>query len=212
MRVYHFLNEEYGLKNLSKKRLKIATLMELNDPFEFLGVKLSDPTHRSAMKKTKSDLSKTFGMVCFSEDYHSPVQWAHYSDNHKGICIGFDITDDKLSQIKYVDERGSLPENIEEIDQSFMKKLMHQKFSHWSYEKEWRIFVSLDEQEDGIYYVNFSNEIQVKEVIVGCVSQISRKKVSEALGELDGKVKVFKARPAFKDFKIVENQNSSLWE
>jgi hypothetical protein len=36
MRVYHFINEEYGLDDLRRRRLKIATILELNDPFETL--------------------------------------------------------------------------------------------------------------------------------------------------------------------------------
>ena len=38
MRLYHFLNAEYGLLNIRHRRLKIARINELNDPFEFLGV------------------------------------------------------------------------------------------------------------------------------------------------------------------------------
>lgn len=209
MRVYHFVNKAYGLKNLREKRLKIATIMELNDPFEFLSVQLPDRDIRNKMNKFKKDLSEKHGIICFSEDYHSPAQWAHYSDNHKGMCIGFDIVDKNLGGVKYVDKRERLPDKI---DEAFMKRLMYQKFSHWSYEKEWRLWTSLKEKENNLYYANFSDEIKVKEVIVGYKSQISRKEVSAALGELDGKVKVFKARPAFNEFKIVENKNNNLWK
>jgi hypothetical protein len=32
---------------------------------------------------------KQFGVCCFSWDYKSIVMWAHYADNHGGICLGF---------------------------------------------------------------------------------------------------------------------------
>jgi hypothetical protein len=44
MRLYHFLNAEYGLLNIRHRRLKIARINELNDPFEFLGVATRAPT------------------------------------------------------------------------------------------------------------------------------------------------------------------------
>ena len=55
MRVYHFVKAKYGLLNLEKRRLKISIIMELNDPFEFLGADLSDRNFRKAIKKTKKD-------------------------------------------------------------------------------------------------------------------------------------------------------------
>ena len=45
MLVYHFINKEYGIEDLRKRRLKIATLNELNDPFEFFG---GQPFQRSS--------------------------------------------------------------------------------------------------------------------------------------------------------------------
>ena len=69
MRVFHFLNEEFGIKDLREKRLKISEMMSLNDPFEFLSVDLSDLIFRKAMKKTKSQLAKTNGLICFSANW-----------------------------------------------------------------------------------------------------------------------------------------------
>ena len=74
MRVYHFVNEQYGLEDLREKRLKIARIMELNDPFEFLGADLSAPDIRAAMKATKEVLAKTTGILCFSKNWKNPVQ------------------------------------------------------------------------------------------------------------------------------------------
>jgi hypothetical protein len=42
MRVFHFVPAKHGLSDIRHRRLKIATLRELNDPFEFLGVDLRD--------------------------------------------------------------------------------------------------------------------------------------------------------------------------
>ena len=42
MHVYKFLNAKYALEALEKRRLKIARINELNDPFELLGTNLTD--------------------------------------------------------------------------------------------------------------------------------------------------------------------------
>jgi hypothetical protein len=96
MLVFHFINEEFGLEDLRKRRLKIATLNELNDPFEFLGVNLSGKSLRRAFKVMKDQLSVRYGLLCFSHNWHNPVQWSHYADKHRGLCLGFDIPEARL--------------------------------------------------------------------------------------------------------------------
>lgn len=31
------------------------------------------------------------GILCFTKDYNHPLMWSHYSDGHRGFCIGYDI-------------------------------------------------------------------------------------------------------------------------
>jgi hypothetical protein len=144
MRVYHFVKAKDGLSNLEKRHLKISIIMELNDPFEFLGAELSDRNFRKAIKKTKKDLSKTKGILCFSKNWTNPVQWSHYTDKHKGLCLGFDVPDHFLAKVDYVKER--LSQNGE-INEELMLKFLTTKFEHWSYEKEYRLFVDLKEKD-----------------------------------------------------------------
>jgi len=208
MRVYHFLNKNYGLENLQRRRLKIAEIMSLNDPFDLLGINLSDPSLRHAVNETKRALSKKRGILCFSKGWRNPVQWAHYSDKHQGICIGFDVPDSLLVKVSYVRNRLK-PEK--EIDEQFMLKLLSTKFSHWKYEKEYRVFVSLDEKVDGYFFKEFSRELMPRQVIVGAISDISRADINQALGSMKAGIEVFKARPAFRTFRIVKQRKESLW-
>jgi hypothetical protein len=201
MRVYHFLSPEYGLKDLKEKRLKISESMSLNDPFEFLGVDLSCKETRKKIKKLKQEFSKYFGLICFSENWNSPVQWAHYASKHQGICLGFEIPDKRLKEVKYVDKRPSLSSTMTNDE---FRKLFLTKFSHWSYEKEYRMFLELTEQEDGLYYEKFSKEMILKQVIIGVKSNITKKDVLEAFG--DEKIEIFRVRSAFKSFSMVRNR------
>ncbi len=210
MRVFHFRDTKYGLKSLKERRLKIARIMELNDPFEFLGAELSNRELRKAINATKNQISETTGILCFSRNWRNPVQWSHYAEHHKGICMGFDVSKRLLAKVDYVGERLAYGNTI---DMAMMKKFLTTKFSHWAYEEEYRMFLPLDknEEENGLFFCGFSNDLRLKQVIVGAQSSISRKQVSDALGDLHHEVEVFKARPAFKSFEVVRNNNEKLW-
>ncbi len=263
MRLYHFINAKYGLEDLRDKRLKIARIMELNDPFEFLGADLSDHEFRESMQNLKKFLSEKYGLLCFSESWDNPVQWAHYADGHKGLCLGFDVLDQFLDKVNYVDERlpvdGFLadmeatgtrlsremddyigqpasPDEFEKKKAEFrekarntlrkesradgpsldlVKKIIATKFSHWSYEREYRCYLPLENKAikeiDGRCYADFSDEIlKIKEVIVGLRSPVARAQIEATLGEMAGGVEIFKARADDRKFALVRDENNAF--
>ena len=67
-------------------------------------------------------------MLCFSFKWSNPVLWAHYADKHKGICLGFDVPDDNVQRVKYVDTRLPFPtKSNEQIGRDWI----FTKFSGW---------------------------------------------------------------------------------
>jgi hypothetical protein len=210
MKLFHFRDEIFGLKSIKERRLKLSRIMELNDPFEFLGASLANPEFRKAITSTKRQLSKTTGILCFSKNWQNPVQWSHYANKHKGICMCFEVPDQFPFEVEYVNYRLNVDA---EIDLHTMYKFLSTKFIHWSYEEEWRLFVNLDkdEEENGLYFSDFSEKLELKQVIVGAQSDITRTQISDALGVLNENVEVFKARPAFKTFEVVRNKKNKLW-
>jgi hypothetical protein len=135
--------------------------------------------------------------------------WSHYADKHRGVCLGFDVNDEKLEHVSYLNARFPKPHN--RMSQTFMQKLLYTKFAHWSYEDEYRLYVSLNDQENGLYFVPFSEELSLRQVIVGAESAVTRAQVSSALGPTASDVEQFKARPAFKSFRIVRQNDEGLW-
>lgn len=208
MLVYHFLNSQYGLEDIRERRLKISRIMELNDPFEFIGVDLSDKQFRRAMKETKAELSKSKGLLCFSKAWNNPLLWSHYADRHRGICLGLEVSRDLLKKIDYVEKRFSRPARL---DEEFMKKVLFTKFDRWRYEQEYRMYIELEEEINGFYYAEFSDQIRLKRVIIGDQSDVTRNQVTETLENLVEGIEMFKARAGFKEFKVVRNKNESLW-
>jgi hypothetical protein len=212
-RVYHFVNSEYGMQNVQNRRLKISTLLGLNDPFELLSNNIQNKQVRSIFNIAKSVFDKRFGIICFSNSSKSPVQWAHYADRNKGVCLGFDVRDDLLMDIKYIAERlteASFPTHPD-FEEEWMRKVLSTKYSHWSYEEESRCFLRLDEKSGDHYFKEFDGDMVLKEVQVGFNSDITRAQLAEKLGALSESVTCFKVRPAFGTFHMVQNENESLW-
>jgi len=131
MRAYKFLDEHFGLKSLREKRLKISTLPDLNDPFELLPYEMSDRNRRSALRETRDQLARNRGILCFSADWTDPVIWAHCSDKHRGLCLGFDIPDEKCSRVSYVVNRLPFPAKPALADG---ERLHSTKYINWKYE------------------------------------------------------------------------------
>ena len=67
-----------------------------------------------------------------------------------------------------------------------------------------------NEEINGLYYFNFSDELKLKEVIVGVCSYVTRSKIEDTLGEMDGSVEIFKVRSDFRAFVVVKDQNNAF--
>ncbi|MBA1155019.1 DUF2971 domain-containing protein [Microvirga mediterraneensis] len=217
MRVYHFVNQEYGLEDIKRRRLKIATLNDLNDPFE-LGVDSPDPAVRSAFRSLKNKLAQAFGLLCFSRDWKNPVQWSHYADRHRGLCLGFDVPDDVLTPVIY---KAQLPKpdmavlkGLGEPATEHIKQILSTKFRHWRYENEVRCFLKIEDEDEvkaGLYFAPFSDDLRLREVIVGHSSPVSRGNLVEALGDLSSVVSTCKARLAFRSYSVVRQRRDEFW-
>lgn len=209
MRLYRFLSEKWALAAISERRLKIARINQLNDPFELLGLNLQDKRLRRAMKKVKEHLNEMHGLLCFSRRWVNPVLWSHYADAHRGICLGFDVQ--AAHPITYDAERvmpedgwllNDQPQKIED-----MKLFLYTKFKHWHYEEEMRVACALDEKDpDGHYYKEFGPELKLAEVVVGANSELPSNQLVDAVRGFENKIQLTKARLAFRSFKVVTDQ------
>jgi hypothetical protein len=210
MRCYHFLNEKYGLEVLKNKRLKVSTFDSVNDPFELFCHSLGDRELRKRMGGFKSSTSSSSGMICFSKSMNSPVQWAHYADRHKGLCLGFEIPDIYLESVKYVSERLDFhlekPWSMDKADPRVTECFVT-KYDHWSYEEEVRLFGKLGnpDKETGLYFLPFNKHMRLVEVIAGHASNITKQKLSRALQTGGLEAKLNKVRPAFRRFAMVRH-------
>jgi Protein of unknown function (DUF2971) len=192
-RLYHFTLAKYAFDDMRNRRLKIAQLDDLNDPFEFRSVNLCDPVHAQAFEGSEElgivgflpEMARLNGVLCFSENKVDLLQWAHYADRHKGICLGFDVRPEgKFGAVRYVTERVPFPE---QLDEYFVWQLLITKSADWICENEWRVFARTT---DGIsdkctgrvlYFADFGSGLVLREVILGARNTNTADEVQDAL-------------------------------
>jgi hypothetical protein len=217
MRVYHFVARDYGLEDIRKRRIKIATIADVNDPFELVPSS-RDQIVRQRFRMWRWQFDRQFGMLCFSRSWRNPVQWSHYAAKHTGLCLGFDIQTNLLTRVRYSSKR--LQARVEVIEgggpnaQKEMLKVLSTKYKHWRYEGEMRLFARLNDKDpdNGFYFAKFARRMSLKEVIVGPLSAVTRDELSEALGTLARYVEVYKARLAFRTYTVTRQRNPALWK
>jgi len=211
MRVYQLFSEKYAKENLKNQRLKISLFADLNDPFELLSVELKKNI-RTTFQRWKESINKKYGVLCFSRSWKSPVLWSHYADKHKGICLGFDTPDTLLKKVIYKGER--LPSDVKkELNEGNLngrveEKLLITKFEHWQYEEEERVILPLDKayKEKELYFVNFCDNLKIKEVIVGARCKINKAELEKSIETSLSAVLSTKARLAFKTFEVTKDR------
>lgn len=89
------------------------------------------------------------GISCLSESDDSLLMWAHYANNHRGMCVEYDLTEINRQllftpvPIIYSDERvcyKTLNSDTAETDAvALLIRSLTSKSEEWSYEHEWRI-------------------------------------------------------------------------
>ncbi len=155
------------------------------------------------MRRTLADMTARFGLLCFSADWKDPVILAHYGDKHRGLCLGFEISDEKCKKIDYVPRRFPFPISLE---QEVGDRLLFTKYQNWRYEQEIRIWAALNEKEGDLYFAPFGEELKLVKVIAGARYELSEKDIVQALGSLAKDVSLIQARAGFKEFEIVKNK------
>lgn len=102
-----------------------------------------------SFRATFEDNRSTMGISCLSESDESLLMWAHYANNHRGICVEYDLMEinNQLHftpvPIIYSNERvcfNNLNTDTAENDAfAFFLRSITSKSEEWSYEREWRI-------------------------------------------------------------------------
>jgi hypothetical protein len=216
IRAYHLTKFEHAVSSIRSRRLKVATFADANDPFELLALNLRGSEKRGARKalrQFKEAQGTQLGMLCFSRHWENPVLWSHYAAGHKGVCLGFDVAEEVVDEVTYVDDLitarlgdeqdpSSIPADLQDL-------LFLTKFRHWEYENEVRRFVALrDAEHDGpLFFWPFDERMQLREVILGHLCAASElEPIRHLVANAQVDAVVSKARLSFGSFKVRPNQ------
>lgn len=187
-RVYKFTRSTHAISSLKEKRLKLSTIDELNDPFDLCPLDTTDPAISKAAEALTSHFRETMAILCFSQNWDNLLLWSHYGDSHKGICLGFDISEgepgnnydtDVLYQPNLLQIRCP-----EDVNLDLANRLPRTKHESWSYEQEVRMFVGLSDPPDAnrLNWLEFGPDLVLKEVIIGArCSPTDSKNVEESV-------------------------------
>ncbi|ELW2862249.1 DUF2971 domain-containing protein [Salmonella enterica] len=208
IKAYHFTTVDSALKILNNQTLKISRFNELNDPFELLSSNIGDKNIRREVKRIRDKVINIKGIISFSKSWRNPVQWAHYADRHKGVCLSFDIEKSLLTNVTYHAGRLEFSTN------PTLEKILSSKFNSWKYEQETRMIIDLKDHctilKDEMYFIPFSEKLVLKKIIFGANTKNSEIKEIYNLSKNSHDIEFIKARPAFKSFTMTPKENWNI--
>lgn len=216
IRLYHLTSAAHALSDICYGRVKVARISDLNDPFELLSLSLMDPSLRKAVRAFKAVEDSQSGLVCFSEDWTSPVMWSHYAEKHRGICLGFDVLRSVVREVHYNDKRLRTElekdANPQSLPPDLQDALLDTKCREWEYEKERRILVPLTDAValGSLHFRPFDETLQLAEVILGPSCSESLEDLRRVVKQHWPKARTYKARLAWQHFKVVPLESSVL--
>jgi len=142
--------------------------------------------------------SKKVGVFSLSANYNNILSWGHYSDSHRGFCVGFNkekLTsfcncDESLDlgKVEYVREYPAINPYKTTLEEK-LTKLLWTKSIDWKYEEEYRI----------IWYDGVKKTLQIEngiieKVILGCQIDLSNiEKIKAVLKTRPDNISLLKA-------------------
>jgi hypothetical protein len=82
------------------------------------------------------------GVVSLSARPDNTLMWAHYANDHKGMCLEFDTTDKLFHGARPVAYSSNAPKYILDAHDANAEAFLLSKEIKWAYEEEWRIVAS----------------------------------------------------------------------
>jgi len=160
-------------KELSEKDLK--QFFERFPEISQLDTSLIDK-HINALNENINQRIKSAGILSLAEDPSNLLMWAHYSDDHKGVCIEFERHENNLLGNEEATKKVNYTKYYPSISKSaFLKangldhfrRVLWTKSEQWRYENEWRTIII-----EGGQVINIPGEIKSITFGMRC-SQIS---------------------------------------
>lgn len=178
-RFFKYMSFNTYIEMLKSKKIRLNSIMSMNDSSEtfYLGDflckayederrKVLHPNDRyfqnDGLRKKKVVEYKNHLIGCFSEKADDALMWRLYGDGGKGVCMEFQIENDSLKPVLYLDEKSQKAKQLTEVAQNlknegitlYYKDLSNYHFytksRHFRDEGEWRIVKEASDEELGV--------------------------------------------------------------
>ncbi len=212
---YHFLSYDHAVDDLEKKRIKVALINELNDPFELRPNLRKEFIERKSYNLVRGNIAKKYGLLCFADDWREPLLWGHYADKHRGVAIGFRILRNEEFEVSYTQPKEMRP-MLEltgdlAVNERLFLDLARKKYKNWSYESEYRVVVDLADcvhgtgRDKGKYFIDFADRLSVEEIVLGDGVPRADHGMIKKIAERAGATRFIAARLCWEDYKVQED-------
>lgn len=210
VRVVNMYFEEFGnqITKLGYKKEELINNSDSNIQLKLLKLK---KYYDGVFEKNRE---KHLGVISFSEVWDNLLMWSHYSNSHKGFCVGFNTQ--KLIESNFFNNGCKVfyPNNyplVNPFDNDLKKitSIFYNKSNDWGYEKEYRMTKLFgynrnnDEfQKQKIFY--FEDNF-ISEVILGW--KISKEHREKLLIECNKKnIPVYQTEDVSKNFELTRQR------
>lgn len=185
-------------KTLEEETLWLSKFKNLNDPFEYKGLILDlkileeNGWDINSHKKMMDSITNAFYISSFTDtSYNNMPMWAHYSNNHQGFCIKYEILETKniysilykehklsinhfydrlVKTLSYIPKNKIQP-NSKEYFEMLNILLLNSRIKHksWSYENEYRFIRPryIPDAKNGVSVSLKSLGIKVDHIYIG---------------------------------------------
>lgn len=160
------------------------------------GIRPGSPKWRE-LKITMHQATKSFrsewethrmqtGVSCLNESENSLLMWAHYANNHRGMCVEYNLLEinkqlgfSPIPVIYSVDRvcfRSINPDSINRDSLCALVESISSKSPEWRYEKEWRIIrdrAACGDKWDDIKKGALLDMISPTSITIGCQAEDS---------------------------------------
>lgn len=175
-RFFKYMSFNTYIEMLKSKKIRLNSIMSMNDSSEtfYLGDflckayederrKVLHPKSRyfqdGVLRKKKVVEYKNYLIGCFSDKRDDALMWRLYGDGGKGVCLEFQIENDSLKPVLYLDEKNQKVKKLTEVASKlknngitlYFKDLSNYHFytksQQFEYEGEWRILKEASDEE-----------------------------------------------------------------
>lgn len=148
------------------------------------------------LEENHEKMRNTLGICALTTDAHNPLMWSHYADEHRGLCVQLDVSNDLRNLFAHPVEYSNTYPVMKDLFRPAANRddllPFLRKSEHWSYEKEWRLVDTFHVREPRVFS---------PEALTGVLFGLRTTKQNKEyiLRLLDERERKYKVRPAIYD-------------